>query len=273
VLCSVAPLSPGVTLEGYRDLPPGIHSLRWEEAPTASPQSTHSMLPYSHSGDGIDSGSQEAAGMAAVYLQHAWTDPRLASLSSFERLPPTLPLDERRKCFEETVAAVLEVLRQAVAVRCQRIEDACSSSSSRPAAGQEQPQQGPAWQRNGVDPSLDPARILILFSGGVDSTLLAALAHEALPPDVPIDLSSVCFAQGASPDRAAALDALEELRRFAPTRQWRLIQVANRSPLCMAMHCLHWLRECYVGRGSGGRGQVVGCRGRVKSDGSDYSEQ
>ena len=67
--------------------------------------------------------------------------------------------------------------------------------------------------------------MLILFSGGVDSTLIAALAHRALPPDVPIDLASVCFTGGRSADRQAALDALQELADFAPAREWRLIQV------------------------------------------------
>ena len=73
--------------------------------------------------------------------------------------------------------------------------------------------------------SLRPAPVLILFSGGVDSTLIAALAHAALPPDVPIDLASVCFTGGRSSDRQAALDAVQELACFAPAREWRLIQV------------------------------------------------
>ena len=72
---------------------------------------------------------------------------------------------------------------------------------------------------------LQPAPVLILFSGGVDSTLIAALAHEALPGDVPIDLASVCFTGGRSVDRQAALDAVQELAQFAPAREWRLIQV------------------------------------------------
>ncbi|DBA90990.1 TPA: hypothetical protein ACH3X2_004197 [Trebouxia sp. C0005] len=72
---------------------------------------------------------------------------------------------------------------------------------------------------------LRPAPVLILFSGGVDSTLIAALAHQSLPIDVPIDLASVCFKKGRSADRLAAQDALLELMQFAPTREWRLIQV------------------------------------------------
>jgi asparagine synthetase B (glutamine-hydrolysing) len=69
------------------------------------------------------------------------------------------------------------------------------------------------------------APVLLLFSGGVDSTLLAALTHEALPPGVPIDLANICFDGGKSPDRRAAQSALQELAAFAPDRPWRLVEV------------------------------------------------
>lgn len=43
--------------------------------------------------------------------------------------------------------------------------------------------------------------------------------QQALPQGVPIDLATVCFAGGTSPDRLAAQDALEELATWAPDRQ------------------------------------------------------
>jgi len=70
-----------------------------------------------------------------------------------------------------------------------------------------------------------PARVLVAFSGGLDSMVLALLAHRALPLDEPIDLTTVCFRDGDSPDRASARKGVAELAAVAPGRLWRLVEV------------------------------------------------
>lgn len=69
------------------------------------------------------------------------------------------------------------------------------------------------------------AELGVLFSGGVDSMVIAALADRHCPPDQPIDLLTVCFDGGCSPDRVAAIDGVAELRIACPDRLWRLIFV------------------------------------------------
>jgi asparagine synthetase B (glutamine-hydrolysing) len=66
---------------------------------------------------------------------------------------------------------------------------------------------------------------MILFSGGVDSVLIAALAHRCLPVTQLLDLCNVCFDEGRSPDRLAAHAAVKELAAWGPERSWRLIEV------------------------------------------------
>ena len=73
-------------------------------------------------------------------------------------------------------------------------------------AAEGQQPQGPQVPPSAACCPLQPAApVLVLFSGGVDSTLLAACAHRALPAGAPIDLASVCFDGGCSPDRQALL--------------------------------------------------------------------
>ncbi len=75
----------------------------------------------------------------------------------------------------------------------------------------------------------------VLFSGGIDSVLLAALLSEALHPSWPIDLLNVTFdeadavcinaSRSPSPDRLAAVSAVMELQKLVPTRPWRLVHI------------------------------------------------
>ncbi|KAJ7071278.1 asparagine synthase-domain-containing protein [Mycena amicta] len=102
--------------------------------------------------------------------------------------------------------------------------------------------------RNIPKPSrLGAARLSVLFSGGIDSTVLAFFAHKYIPLDEPIDLLNVAFEnprkikgqmdenlkQNANrqttppymvPDRVTGLQEVEELRRLCP-RQWNFVEV------------------------------------------------
>lgn len=85
-----------------------------------------------------------------------------------------------------------------------------------------------------------PTRLAVLYSGGIDCTLLARLSHDILDTNEPIDLLNVAFenprshakaiAAGRSPfeecpDRKTAESSLAQLRLTCPTRTWRLIKV------------------------------------------------
>eukprot|EP00002_Diphylleia_rotans_P023428 TRINITY_DN4608_c0_g1_i1.p1 TRINITY_DN4608_c0_g1~~TRINITY_DN4608_c0_g1_i1.p1 ORF type:complete len:631 (-),score=88.13 TRINITY_DN4608_c0_g1_i1:255-2147(-) len=70
------------------------------------------------------------------------------------------------------------------------------------------------------------AKLGILFSGGLDSSVLAILADQHFPKDEPIDLLNVSFGftPDQSPDRITGLAAVEELRRLSP-RVWNFIKI------------------------------------------------
>ena len=86
------------------------------------------------------------------------------------------------------------------------------------------------------------AKLAILFSGGLDCTVLARQTHEILPTEEAIDLINVAFQnpraisaasglkQGASPyescpDRITGRLSYQELCQTCPGRTWRLVTV------------------------------------------------
>lgn len=79
----------------------------------------------------------------------------------------------------------------------------------------------------------DHAKIAILFSGGIDSAILALLTSKYVESDEPIDLLNVSFERLTdsgnyeSPDRQTCLTTLEELKSLCPTRRWNLIKVSR----------------------------------------------
>jgi asparagine synthetase B (glutamine-hydrolysing) len=86
------------------------------------------------------------------------------------------------------------------------------------------------------------AKIAVLFSGGLDCTILARLSHELLPGDETIDLLNVAFenprvaaaaGKGANsgsvyencPDRITGRSAFRELQTVCPDRNWRFVAI------------------------------------------------
>lgn len=67
--------------------------------------------------------------------------------------------------------------------------------------------------------------VAILFSGGLDSMILAALLDKCLDPSYEIDLLNVSFDGQLAPDRKSAKAGLNELRRVAPSRKWKLVEI------------------------------------------------
>lgn len=87
------------------------------------------------------------------------------------------------------------------------------------------------------------AKIAVLFSGGLDCSLLARLSHDILPLSEPIDLLNVAFenprlqknidgndpskrtAYELCPDRITAHASYMELQQICPGRVWRLVTI------------------------------------------------
>lgn len=96
------------------------------------------------------------------------------------------------------------------------------------------------------------AKICLLFSGGIDCTILALLANKFVPHTEPIELINVAFERVASattefswnvPDRQTSEQSYAELQRLCPQRRWQLLEVnvtrdELKQQLCSHIHQL-----------------------------------
>ena len=134
-----------------------------------------------------------------------------------------------------------ESLCRSVALRTQHVREAFEASPS---------------SENEI--SGKAAEIAVLFSGGLDCTILARLCHDLLPLSESIDLLNVAFENprihsnleaGISPyelcpDRITGRTSHAELQQVCPDRQWRFVEVnvpytetvAHRQAVMTLMH-------------------------------------
>ncbi|KAL0302316.1 UNVERIFIED_CONTAM: Asparagine synthetase domain-containing protein 1 [Sesamum angustifolium] len=69
------------------------------------------------------------------------------------------------------------------------------------------------------------APVAVLFSGGLDSMIIAALLHQCIDSEYDIDLLNVSFDGVSAPDRISARAGLKELQKIAPLRRWNLYKI------------------------------------------------
>lgn len=100
-----------------------------------------------------------------------------------------------------------------------------------------------AFRRKLVGVENSNASLAILFSGGIDSVILALFAHRNLPPNIAIDLLNVAFynerfvkslsveLKNTSkhyedvPDRISGRHAHQELAKIYPHRRWNFVRI------------------------------------------------
>jgi asparagine synthetase B (glutamine-hydrolysing) len=126
---------------------------------------------------------------------------------------------------EDVVKKFHEHLKQSVQRRVGNIPDNCKLCSHKQAESAVN-----KFQNQHV--KCEHAKVAILYSGGVDSCVLAALADEFIPSDQPIDLLNVAFenkTQSSSreahflvPDRVSGIESLKELN---PRRKWNFVEI------------------------------------------------
>jgi asparagine synthetase B (glutamine-hydrolysing) len=93
--------------------------------------------------------------------------------------------------------------------------------------------------RESVSSASDESRIAVLFSGGLDCTILARICHDLLPLTETIDLHNVAFQNPRihaklsddespyelCPDRITGRSSYTELITVCPQRRWRFIEI------------------------------------------------
>ncbi|PYH74193.1 asparagine synthetase domain-containing protein [Aspergillus vadensis CBS 113365] len=165
--------------------------------------------------------SFDASCIQTLYWEHNASDLPLRPRNPVPPMNNSIPEGEAPSLTVETTAVkeLEQKLRQSLALRIQNVREPPTASSG------------------------SNVKVAVLFSGGLDCTLLARLSHEILPKEEVIDLLNVAFenprvaaaAKGKGeatgsvyencPDRITGRAAFAELQRVCPDRNWRFVAV------------------------------------------------
>ncbi|XP_055809901.1 uncharacterized protein LOC129880081 isoform X2 [Solanum dulcamara] len=193
----------------------------WEELPCGV-----YSLSIGASGTGED--------LIGEVLRHDWTDPKLKELITWERTsiqpkPEDLcasrqKVYSRKKDSPLTPSILMEP--KLASTDCiltslpHRVMIALQESIMRRTAF------NTIYQATSVDcTNKCNTPVAVLFSGGLDSMILAALLDKCMDAKYEIDLLNVSFDGPFAPDRVSARAGLKELQKIAPSRRWKLVEI------------------------------------------------
>nr|XP_016435479.1 PREDICTED: asparagine synthetase domain-containing protein 1-like isoform X3 [Nicotiana tabacum] len=167
-------------------------------------------------------------------LKHDWTDPKLKELITWERTS-IQPKHEDLLASRQKVYSTKEDSRLTPSVLMEsklastdclltslphRVMNALQESIMRRTA------LNTIYQSATVDyTNKCNAPVAVLFSGGIDSMILAALLDKCMDAKYEIDLLNVSFDGSCAPDRISARAGLKELQKIAPSRRWKLVEI------------------------------------------------
>ncbi|KAH9565075.1 hypothetical protein CY35_04G058600 [Sphagnum magellanicum] len=217
LLTSVAPTKNFLTVKGvhtedpdfqyWEELPCGMYSIKLQAAATGRTKDPVEILVKGR----VDF--------------HEWEDPFLKELVAWDRsfINPGKsiqhPPHDLNLGHMDPVPTILGKLRQAVKKRTTDIRIDSKGVFFQLHASTNDLSHESAVESDLVTP------VAVLFSGGLDSMILAALADEYIDPNYGIDLLNVSFEGASAPDRISAISGLIELQQLSPSRKWRLVEV------------------------------------------------
>ncbi|GAB1866976.1 Asparagine synthetase domain-containing protein 1 [Camponotus japonicus] len=165
---------------------------------------------------------------------HLHPDPK--DLEYLENIPDSIDFNEtlryllENRKVSERVECLAQLLHQSVKVRVKKKPNYCKDCIK--------------TVLNGESITCTHSKIGILFSGGLDSAILAAIADKYVPENESIDLINVAFERSVNnqkishmndekenvmqkydvPDRKTGRQTYSELLRICPSRKWNFIQ-------------------------------------------------